>query len=37
YGNEIIRKYGFFKDDFYGIDKVIMKSLKFILMNPPPS
>ena len=25
YGNEIIRKYGFFKDDFYGIDKVIMK------------
>lgn len=25
YGNEAIRKYGFFKDDFYGIDKVIMK------------
>lgn len=25
YGNEVIRKYGFFKNDFYGIDKVIMK------------
>ncbi len=25
YGNDLIRKYGFFKDDFYGIDKVIMK------------
>lgn len=25
YGNEVIRRYGFFKDDFYGIDKVIMK------------
>ena len=25
YGNDVIRKYGFFKDDFYGIDKVIMK------------
>ena len=25
YGNEVIRKYGFFKDEFYGIDKVIMK------------
>lgn len=25
YGNDLIRKYGFFKNDFYGIDKVIMK------------
>ncbi|AOR24448.1 PrkA family serine protein kinase [Clostridium taeniosporum] len=25
YGNDAIRKYGFFKDEFYGIDKVIMK------------
>ena len=25
YGNDLIRKYGFFKDEFYGIDKVIMK------------
>ena len=25
YGNENIRRYGFFKNDFYGIDKVIMK------------
>lgn len=25
YGNEVIRQYGFFKDEFYGIDKVIMK------------
>lgn len=25
YGNEVIRKYGFFKNEFYGIDKVIMK------------
>lgn len=25
YGNDVIRKYGFFKDEFYGIDKVIMK------------
>ena len=25
YGNDVIRKYGFFKDDFYVIDKVIMK------------
>lgn len=25
YGNDVIRKYGFFKNDFYGIDKVIMK------------
>ena len=25
YGNDAIRKYGFFRDEFYGIDKVIMK------------
>ena len=25
YGNDVIRKYGFFKNEFYGIDKVIMK------------
>ena len=25
YGNDAIRKYGFFKEEFYGIDKVIMK------------
>ena len=25
YGNETIREYGYFKDDFFGIDKVIMK------------
>ncbi|WP_224038119.1 PrkA family serine protein kinase [Clostridium gelidum] len=25
YGNDLIRRYGFFKDEFYGIDKVIMK------------
>lgn len=25
YGNDLIRRYGFFKDDFFGIDKVIMK------------
>ena len=25
YGNQVIRKYAFFKNDFYGIDRVIMK------------
>lgn len=25
YGNDVIRRYGFFKNEFYGIDKVIMK------------
>lgn len=25
YGNDLIRRYDFFKDEFYGIDKVIMK------------
>ena len=29
YGNDIIRRYGFFKDDFYGIDKVIMKLVNY--------
>ena len=29
YGNETIRKYGFFKDNFYGIDKVIMKIVNY--------
>ncbi|MGL4774283.1 MAG: PrkA family serine protein kinase [Clostridium sp.] len=29
YGNDIIRKYGFFKDDFYGIDKVVMKLVNY--------
>ncbi len=29
YGNETIRKYGFFKDDFFGIDKVIMKIVNY--------
>ncbi len=29
YGNDLIRKYGFFKDDFFGIDKVIMKLVSY--------
>ncbi len=29
YGNEPIRKYNFFKDDFFGIDKVIMKLVSY--------
>lgn len=29
YGNETIRKYDFFKNDFYGIDKVIMKLVNY--------
>ncbi len=29
YGNDVIRKYGFFKDEFYGIDKVIMKMVNY--------
>lgn len=29
YGNENIRRYGFFKNDFYGIDKVIMKIVNY--------
>ena len=30
YGNDSIRKYGFFKDDFFGIDKVIMKLVNYL-------
>lgn len=30
YGNQVIRKYGFFKNDFYGIDKVIMKIASYL-------
>ena len=29
YGNEIIKKYNFFKDDFFGIDKIIMKIVNY--------
>ncbi|WP_156626673.1 serine protein kinase [Clostridium tertium] len=29
YGNDSIRKYDFFKDDFFGIDKVIMKLVNY--------
>ncbi|MHC6178698.1 PrkA family serine protein kinase [Clostridium sp. JNZ X4-2] len=29
YGNESIKKYNFFKDDFFGIDKVIMKLVNY--------
>ena len=29
YGNEKIKKYNFFKDDFYGIDTVIMKLMNY--------
>lgn len=29
YGNETIKKYNFFKDDFYGIDKTIMKLVNY--------
>ena len=29
YGNEIIKKYNFFKDDFFGIDKVLMKIVNY--------
>lgn len=29
YGNEKIKKYNFFKDDFYGIDKVLMKIMNY--------
>lgn len=29
HGNDIIRKYGFFKDEFYGIDKVVMKMVNY--------
>ncbi|MDZ5034962.1 serine protein kinase, partial [Clostridium perfringens] len=30
YGNDPIRRYGFFKDDFFGIDKVIMKLVNYL-------
>ncbi|WBW99097.1 PrkA family serine protein kinase [Oceanirhabdus sp. W0125-5] len=29
YGNEVIKKYNFFKDDFFGIDKVLMEIVKY--------
>ncbi|MDD3225323.1 MAG: PrkA family serine protein kinase [Clostridium sp.] len=29
YGNELIKRYGFFKNDFFGIDKVIMKLVNY--------
>lgn len=29
YGNELIKKYNFFKDDFFGIDKVLMKLVNY--------
>lgn len=29
YGNEIIKKYNFFKEDFFGIDKVLMKLVNY--------
>ncbi len=29
YGNDIIKKYNFFEDDFFGIDKTIMKIVRY--------
>ena len=29
YGNDVIKRYDFFKDDFFGIDKVIMKIVNY--------
>jgi serine protein kinase len=29
YGNEMIKRYNFFKDDFFGIDKVLMKLVNY--------
>jgi serine protein kinase len=29
YGNEVIKKYNFFRNDFYGIDKVLMKLINY--------
>ncbi|SHJ87733.1 putative serine protein kinase, PrkA [Clostridium cavendishii DSM 21758] len=29
YGNEVIRRYNFFKNDFFGIDKVLMKLMNY--------
>lgn len=30
HGNDVIRKYGFFREEFYGIDKVIMKMVNYL-------
>ena len=30
YGNEVIKQYNFFKNDFYGIDKVLMKIVNYL-------
>lgn len=30
YGNETIKRYGFFKDEFFGIDKVLMKLVNYL-------
>ncbi|WHH57712.1 PrkA family serine protein kinase [Petroclostridium sp. X23] len=29
YGNDVIKKYNFFKDDFFGIDKTLMKMVRY--------
>ena len=29
YGNDVIKKYAFFEDDFFGIDKTIMKIVRY--------
>lgn len=29
YGNDVIKKYNFFKNDFFGIDKVLMKIVRY--------
>lgn len=29
YGNELIKRYNFFKDDFFGIDKILMKIMSY--------
>ncbi|MDT8716717.1 PrkA family serine protein kinase [Clostridium sp. 19966] len=30
YGNDIIKKYNFFKEDFFGIDKILMKIMNYL-------
>lgn len=30
YGNETIKRYGFFKDEFFGIDNVVMKIINYL-------
>ncbi|AKL96277.1 serine protein kinase PrkA [Clostridium aceticum] len=30
YGNDVIKKYNFFKDDFFGIDKTLMKIVNYL-------